>query len=279
MRAATVGTLEGMNLVFEDAQFAFPGRPVLAGVSAAFEPGQLTAILGPNGAGKTTMLRLALGLLAPARGRVLLGGRPAHTLSPAERPARLVYVPQRADVAFAFTAREIVTLGLYSRGLSAPAARRRVETALDQVDILDRADDVFGALSAGQQQRVTLARALAQVGDLGEAGNAAPRCLLADEPVSAMDPAHVLRAMRLLKALAKTLVVGVVLHDIPLVLQCATRVVLLGPAGRVVAAGPTHEALSESTLEAAFGIAFRAIPDPAQPGQPVTFVSRDTLVA
>ncbi|MFA6046158.1 MAG: ABC transporter ATP-binding protein [Phycisphaerales bacterium] len=263
-----------MKLEFQDAHFDYPGRPVLAGVSAVFEPGHLTAILGPNGAGKTTMLRLALGLLAPTRGTVTLAGRATHALSPGDRAASLVYVPQRADVAFAFTAREIVTLGLYAQRLPGPVQRRRVDEALTKADIADRADDVFGALSAGQQQRVTLARALAQVGGGGD-----PRCVLADEPVSAMDPAHVLRAMRLLTEISKSHVVGVVLHDLPLVLQCASRVVLMGPAGKVVAAGPTLEAITESTLHAAFGIAFRAIPDPANPGQPVTFVSRDTLVA
>lgn len=262
----------GMNLEFEDAHFDYPGRPVLAGVSAAIEPGQFTAILGPNGAGKTTMLRLALGLLSPARGRVHLGGRATHELSPAARAASLVYVPQRAEVAFAFTAREIVTLGLYAQHLAGREERRRVEAALAKADMLDRADDVFGALSAGQQQRVTLARALAQMGD-------GPRCLLADEPVSAMDPAHELRAMRLLVEISKSHAVGVVLHDLPLVLRCATRVILMGPSGRVVAAGPTLEALTGDTLEAAFGIAFRAIPDPTDGGRIITFVSRDTLGA
>lgn len=262
----------GVELRFEDVGFGFPGRPVLAGVSAAIEPGQLTAIIGPNGAGKTTMLRLGLGLLAPARGRVMVGGRAAGGLAPAERAARLSYVPQRADVAFAFSAREIVALGLYGRRLTAREVGRRSDAALAKFEILDRADDAFAALSAGQQQRVTLARALAQMDD-------SPRCLLADEPVSAMDPAHVLQCMGVLTALAKTHAVGVVLHDLSLVLRCATRVVLLGGEGRVVAAGPTREAVTPATLQAAFGVAFRAIPDPEHPGRDVTFVPRDTLVA
>lgn len=261
-----------MELAFQNVDFAYPGRPVLAGIHAALQPGQLTAILGPNGAGKTTLLRLGLGLLNPSQGQVTLGGRPVRELDPGSRASSLVYVPQRTEAAFAFSAREIVELGLYAQGLSGPAARHRVDDALAKAEIADRADDPFGALSTGQQQRVTLARALAQLGD-GET----PKCLLADEPVSAMDPAHVQRALGLLRHLSTRHVVGVVLHDLPLVLQFATNVVLLGPHGRLVSSGPTLEAMTPATLEAAFGIPFRAIPDPQAPTRPVTFVSRDTL--
>lgn len=261
-----------MDLRFEDLAFDFPGRPVLQGVSALLAPGGLTAILGPNGAGKTTLLRLGLGLLAPASGRVLVGGKDAHHLTHADRSRLLSYVPQRADVSFAFTALEVVALGLYARGLSAREVRTRAHEALAQVHLVDRAQDPFAALSAGQQQRVTLARAMAQIDD-------APRCLLADEPVSAMDPAHVLACIRLMVDLSRRHTLGVVLHDVSLVLQCASRVILLGPAGRLVASGPTLEALTPATLEAAFGVPFRAIPDPEHPGRTATFVTRDTLVA
>lgn len=158
----------------------------------------------------------------------------------------MAYVPQRGEVAFAFTAREVVRLGRYAAG-GGPGA----DEALAAVGLAERADEQYGELSAGQQQRVTVARALAQVWGRRES------VILADEPVSAMDPAHALRTMDLLAAHARAGgTVVAVLHDLSLVLRYATGVVVLEEEGRVIA-----RELTPAVLERAFGVGFRELRD------------------
>jgi len=259
-----------MALAVQQVQFGFGARSVLRGVTCAFPAGTVTGIIGPNGAGKTTLLRLMLGVLEPAAGRVEWDGRDVTSVPRQERAAGLAYIPQRSSVAFPFSVREVVRLGRYMarRGENVAA----VGAALERVDIADRADEPFGVLSAGQQQRVTVARALAQlgVGIKGESrgGNPRPRVLLADEPVSAMDPSHSLATLDLFATLAaEGLCVVVVLHDLNMLLRYVQRVVVLTADGVVAAEGSTAEVVTPARLSQVFGVGFRSLVDPHEPSR------------
>lgn len=249
-----------MTLVAERISFAYrPGRPVLRDVTLGLAPGSLTAIIGPNGAGKSTLLRILAGLLAPGEGSVALGGRPIGGIADRERSRLLAYIPQRPLMTFAFTVRQVVGLGRFA------AARRpgATDAALDMVGLADRADEPFLALSAGQQQRAALARALCQL-DLDRPGASGAIALLADEPVSAMDPLHALRTMeRLRGAAARGLAVGVVLHDLTLAARYADFAAMLSGDGTLLAAGPAPEVLAPDVLARGYGVGFRRLTDPA----------------
>jgi iron complex transport system ATP-binding protein len=251
-----------MPLAVQNLHFAFGSRPVLRDLSADFPDATLTAILGPNGAGKSTLLRLLLGVLAPHRGSILKDSRSLADFSRHERASTMAYVPQASQVAFPFSVSEVVRLGRYTagRGNDPPA----IASALARMDIADRAQDSFGQLSAGQQQRVTVARALAQLDTRNvHNGVKSSRILLADEPVSAMDPSHALRTMDLFDALARDgMCVIVVLHDLSLVLRYAKRVLVLGAGGQLAGHGDTASTLTPSLLKEVYGIGFRAIQDP-----------------
>jgi len=249
-----------MALAATNLTFAYrAGAPVLRGLTARFEPGSLTAVLGPNGSGKTTLLRLLLGLLAPTGGDVLLDGRRLHAMPEHERAARLAYVPQRPSVAFGFSLLDIVSLGC---GPRAPAARatRAARDALASVGLLERARTPFAELSAGQQQRAVLARALAQ---LDSTTADPPACaLLADEPTSAMDPRHALEAMDLLGRQARAgRAVVVVLHDLAAALRFADRALVLDARGAPAASGPVREALRDPVLRRVFDVEFLELSD------------------
>jgi len=240
-------------LAVEDLHFAFEaGRGVLHGLTAALRPGTVSALIGPNAAGKTTLFRLMLGHLQPTRGRVRLEGRPLDRLSPVQRAARLSYVPQRGGTSFAFTVRQMVRMGRHALGPDP----RAVEQALADCDLADLADRVYAHLSVGQQQRVLLARALAQAhGPHGRRGAA----MLLDEPVSAMDPLHVHRTMNLLREqAARGLAVLIVLHDLNLAARYADDVWVLSQ-GRLVAAGPWSTALDPALLEEVYGVRFERL--------------------
>ena len=238
------------------ANLSFGYRPetgVLRGVSVSFEPGSFTAVIGPNGAGKSTLLRLLTGVLRSRTGSVSLDGVPVASINLRERAKRLAYVAQRPAPAFAFEVREYVSLGRFAAGEAedGPAIRR----ALAAVDLSDREHEVFGALSVGQQQRASLARALAQL-DLAHPP-AGTRVILLDEPVSALDPLHALQTLEFLKGLAtKGLAVVAVLHDLSLVARHCDRAAVLRDDGTLASSGPVAQALAPDLLESVFRVTF-----------------------
>lgn len=252
-----------MALIAQDISFGYSRRrPVLRSVSLTLEPGAITAIAGPNGAGKSTLLRLLLGLEHPWSGSITLDGRRISGLGHAARARRMAYVPQRTSLAFAFTVRQFVALGTFAAGAPAQDSSLVVKSAMARADIADRADDPFPILSAGQQQRATLARALAQL-NASPAAHTGARILLADEPVSAMDPRHALQTMGILRELAAAgVAIAVVLHDLTLAARFCDRALLLSAQGGPVAAGPLHEALDPAILARVFDVPFTRLAAP-----------------
>ena len=225
-------------------------EPVLREVSLAAEAGRVLVILGPNGAGKTTLLRLLAGLASPWSGEARLAGARTDRLTPGRRAARVAYVAQRPSVASAFTVREVVALGRHAVGPDDGA----IERALEAVAMRESDSEIFWRLSAGQQQRVSIARALAQL-DGVEGG-----VVIADEPLAALDPRH---AQRVLDALRSVVGSGgavcVVMHDLTTAARFADDVVILGADGRVAAAGEAAVTLRPDTLERVFGAPFERI--------------------
>jgi iron complex transport system ATP-binding protein len=282
-------------LVCDALRYAFGRSTVLDGVSARFEAGRLCAVVGPNGAGKTTLLRLLLGALAigpesgsrRGTGSIRLDNDDPHRWAAPRRASRIAYIPQRPELSVAMSVRQLVALGRVATGRGDERAEDRsggrgpavaevdgpVERALQAVGLVGRADDPFHHLSAGQQQRATLARALAQL-DAAPSDpmptKAAPstttRVILADEPCSAMDPLAALATMRLLRRLALDgLCVIVVLHDLTSALRWADDALVLDAAGRVAAFDRADVALAPDTLARVFGVRFAQLQASADP--------------
>ncbi|HZW05750.1 MAG TPA: ATP-binding cassette domain-containing protein [Phycisphaerales bacterium] len=243
-----------------DLHFAYRGkgaasrREVVRGVSLKLPAGSVTAVLGPNGAGKSTLLRLLLGTLTPAAGVVRLGAAELQSVPVWRRAAAVAYIGQRSTLAGPMTVRRVVELGRYAVGASDAA----VDRAMERAGVGGLAGAVFDTLSAGQQQRVALARAAAQLDGPGDAALA--KTLLADEPVSAMDPRHALEALTLLRSLASGgVAVCVVLHDLTLALRFADAALLMDEHGSPVATGPAADVLRPEVLAPAYGVAFEVL--------------------
>lgn len=240
-----------MSLEVRDLRVSLGGQTVLAGITAAFEAGQVTAILGPNGAGKSTLLAALAGLSRPEAGEVTLDGAPILSLASRDRARRLGFIPQTPELAWAVDVETLVGLGRIpftgARGLGVED-EVAVGLALQACGVADLARRDVTTLSGGERARVLLARALA--GD--------PAWLLADEPLAGLDPGHALDACALFRRLARDEGRGVILtlHDLPLAARLADRILVLAQ-GRILADGPPAEALAPPVLEAAYGVRAR----------------------
>ncbi|WP_407928443.1 heme ABC transporter ATP-binding protein [Deinococcus aquaedulcis] len=227
--------------------YTVAGREVLRGVSLSLQAGELLAVLGRNGAGKSTLLAHLSGDLR-ARG-VQLFGQPLPPRRPRELARRRAVLPQHTAVPFAAEVLDIVLLGRIPHGRrETPADRAMAADCLARVGLAGFGARSIQTLSGGEQQRVHLARTLAQL-----SGTAGDRVLLLDEPTASLDLAHQHATLRLARDLcAEGVGVLAVLHDLNLAAQYADRVLLLA-GGEVLAWGPPAAALTPAHIQAAYG--------------------------
>lgn len=206
--------------------------------------GELFALIGPNGAGKSSALK-ALAQLLAHQGQVLLQGEDLAAMAPPQRARQLAYLAQGDSVAWPLAVRDFVALGRIPhqrrwgpRVLTA-SDNAAIDAALAAMHLTAMQQRSLDQLSGGERARARLARALAVEAPL----------LLADEPVSALDPFHQLSVMELLRAQCNAgRAVVVVLHDLTLASRFCDRVLLLHQ-GLAVACGTPRQVLTPAHLQ------------------------------
>jgi iron complex transport system ATP-binding protein len=217
-------------------------------VSLALRPGEVTAICGPNGAGKSTLLACLAGTLT-GEGQVTLDDDDLAALAPRRRARAIGYLPQQGEVAWDVSVRTLAALGRLPWGDEDAAP---IASALSALDLDGIAHRSVSRLSGGERARAMLARVLAGT----------PRWVLADEPLAALDLAHQLALVGQFRRLAEEgLGVVLVLHDLALAMNHATRVVVLD-RGRIAADGAAAEALAPAVIERVWGVAARWLGEP-----------------
>jgi ABC-type Mn2+/Zn2+ transport system ATPase subunit len=233
---------------FSQATFGFPGVVALQDISLEIGEGEFVGVIGPNGSGKTTLCRAVLGLLRPLKGSLRIFDCACEKLRCHHR-ARIGYLPQKGalDRDFPITVLEAVLMGRYGAlGLFRRPDHRDRDIALEalaNVGMQDHRDTALGHLSAGQQQRVLIARALAQQ----------PEVLLLDEPTTGIDLTTQHSVLDLVRRLHRDLRLTVLLitHDINMIRTLVDRLVLLKT--RLFAAGPPEEVLKPDLLRQVYG--------------------------
>lgn len=242
--------------------FAYGDKKVLIDIDLELLPGQLLGLIGPNGSGKTSLIRSLSGILKPASGSIWLADRNLSEFSEQERARQIAVVSQSTQLPPAFTVFETVALGRtpHLRWLGRLGLHDLdiVQQAMQSSEITQLSDRRINELSGGEQQRVLLARALAQDCPI----------LLLDEPTAHLDLRHQLNLLSLVRRMAheQNLAVLVAMHDLNLASLFADHLVLLVD-GHIRASGSPSDVLTTETLQNAYQVPLQVHQNP-QHGSP-----------
>ena len=250
-------------LSLHDVTVQIGDATLISGVSAEVRPGTLTAVVGPNGAGKTTLLRAASGELAPSGGTVRLDDRPLPRVPEQAQARRRAVLPRASRLHFSFSVLEVVIMGRspHVNGREGPDDWAIAEKALNAVGMGGFVDRDFPTLSGGEQQRVHLARALAQVWTAPDDGN---RYLLLDEPTASLDLAHQQNVLQTARSFAdEGAGVLAILHDLNLAAQFADHVVVMAE-GQVHTQGAPDAVFTPPCIHNVFGWPVCVLAHPTQ---------------
>ncbi|WP_319452853.1 MULTISPECIES: ABC transporter ATP-binding protein [unclassified Mycobacterium] len=233
------------GLEVRDVAVRVGGRLLIDGLSIDVGPGRFVGLVGPNGSGKSSLLKAIYRVLRPERGEVSLGGVRASSMSAKAFARTLAVVAQEAPVDVELSVADMVMLGRIpyqgTLGGTSSADRTAAADALATVGAADLADRAWPTLSGGEKQRVLLARALAQDGQV----------LVLDEPTNHLDVRHQFELLRLVRGLGITTLAA--LHDFNLAAEFCDEIVVL-QAGAVVVAGRPSEVLIDEVVHPVFGV-------------------------
>lgn len=235
------------------------GHPVLQDVSFRLDRPELVCIVGPNGVGKSTLVRCINGLIGATSGEVLVNGREVRSYPLKELARVMSYVPVMTSDFNVLTVLDTVLIGRYSR--------QRWKTTQEDLDIAHMALDAmeidrlsmrsFNELSAGQHQKVSLARGLVQEAEV----------VLLDEPTANLDVRHQMYVAAFLKELVRQTGVMVVMvsHDLNLAAKYADRIIVMEPPGRIHSIGRPEEVITSDMLAEIYRVRADIIDDDGTP--------------
>lgn len=244
-------------LEIKSISVSYDQYPALDRVTLTVHAGEIMAIIGPNGAGKTTLMRAVSGITPVLHGEITIGGEKLSNLSTTQRARLLAMVPQARNLPSDFTVYQTVLLGrtpyLGWLGQANATDHAHTKIALEHTQLLTLADRHINELSGGEQQRVLLARALAQTTPV----------MLLDEPTTFLDLQHQSNFLNLVRQLVtqQNLAVMMVMHDLNLAGLYADRVALL-VKGKLKAVGKPQNVLTEEILGSVYEVPVNVIPHP-----------------
>ena len=234
-----------MNIQTNTIQVAFGSKAILHDISLNIQDKEFVGIIGPNGSGKSTFLKCLYRVLQPNNGKIFFDGTELSELSHRDTALKMAVVAQHSTVNFDFSVLEMVLMGRSPyKGL---LDRDKIDDyeiarhALEQVGLSDFESRNFNTLSGGEQQRVILARALAQ----------RTECLVLDEPTNHLDIKYQLELMTIVKRLDATVVSAI--HDLNLAsLFCDSLIILKD--GRFIEKGSPKEVINEENIKSVYNL-------------------------
>ncbi|MCX7545640.1 ABC transporter ATP-binding protein [Marinicella gelatinilytica] len=204
-------------LLVDNITVSLQDRRVINGLSCQFAAGEFWGIIGQNGAGKSTFLQCLAGLLRPEQGQVMVDGVDIHQLDPLSRAQKMAYLMQEQEPSLAFSVAQAVEMGRYPWPDDPENRYRLTQQALIDCRIKDLQDRSILKLSGGERRKVELATCLAQHSDY----------LLLDEPFNHLDVVYQRFLVKKLKTLSREKTVIMVCHDLDVVAQYCSHVLML----------------------------------------------------
>jgi iron-chelate-transporting ATPase len=250
----------------DGVSFTIPERTLLEPLTITVPAQRVVGLIGHNGSGKSTLIKLLARQQTASKGAISFEGRPLSEWGDRPFARKVAYLPQQTPPASGMLVRELVALGRYpwhgALGRFGPTDHEKVAEAMALTDIEPFADRLVDTLSGGERQRVWLAMLVAQDA----------KCLLLDEPISALDIAHQVEVLSLVRRLSKSRGLGVVvvLHDVNMAARFCDEILALH-TGRLIARGSPAEIMTPDRLQAIYGVAMEVIGHPVT-GQPLSFV-------
>ena len=236
-----------MRLQIKDLVFSYGSTRILDRITMELGSSEVLGIVGPNGAGKSTLIRCIDQILVPEHGTVLLDGQDMKTMSRMEIAKRIGYVPQSVSTVFPATVFDTVLMGRRPH-LGWRSSEEDIDMVLEVLTMLkikSLAMRDFNEISGGQQQKVLIARALAQ--DSG--------IILLDEPTSNLDIKHQLEVMEIMRELVrkKEISVMMAIHDLNLAARYSDRIIMLN-GGSIRDAGDPGSVLTAENIQSVYGV-------------------------
>lgn len=236
----------------KDLYVNLSGKEILHSVNLNIEEGKFVGVIGPNGSGKSTLLKTIYRVLKPKVGSIYLNGEDINNISNKESAREIAVVSQTNPMAFDFTVLDMVLMGRspYKKALESDS-KKDIDiciSALEKVGMLSYKDRIFTSLSGGEQQRIILARALAQD----------TKCYILDEPTNHLDIKYQLDILDLIKNLKVTSVVA--LHDLNLASMYCDYIYVMKD-GSVLKKGSPREVLTKEFIKEVYDVDTEIIED------------------
>lgn len=247
-----------MKIIIDDIEFGYTSSPVLKDIKFDLGGAQLVSILGPNGVGKSTLIHCINNILTPSSGVVTVNGKDVTSYKLKDLAKIMGYVPYTSSDRFPLSVVDTVLMGRHphSSWKSTDKDLDVVYDTLEMLNIEDLAMRSFSELSAGQHQKVMLARGFAQE----------PKILLLDEPTSNLDIKHQMEVTMILKEMSvkKGILVIMISHDINMAARFSDKVILMSE-GSIFSIGTPAEVINEENIRSVYGVDSRIIDDRGTP--------------
>lgn len=229
-----------MNIKAENINITLEKNNILKGINIEVDNKEVVGIIGPNGSGKSTLLKCIYRVLKPNDGAILLDNVDIKEIPVKESSKRLAVLSQHNNYNFDFTVKDIVLMGRSPHKKFMERDNKEdydiVNEALKKVDMFEFKDRSFQSLSGGEQQRVILARALAQQ----------PQCLILDEPTNHLDIKYQLQLMRIVKGLGIEVIAAI--HDLNIAAMYCDKIYVLKD-GEIIKNGKPKDVLTQELIK------------------------------
>ncbi|MBM6819368.1 MULTISPECIES: ABC transporter ATP-binding protein [Clostridium] len=234
-----------MNIKAENINITLEKNNILKDINIEVDNKEVVGIIGPNGSGKSTFLKCIYRVLKPSDGAILLDKVDIKDMTVKESSKRLAVLSQHNNYNFDFTVKDIVLMGRSPHKRFMERDNKEdyaiVNDALKKVEMLEFKDRCFQSLSGGEQQRVILARALAQQ----------PQCLILDEPTNHLDIKYQLQLMRIVKNLNIEVIAAI--HDLNIAAMYCDKIYVLKD-GEIIKYGNPKEVLTKELIKEVYEV-------------------------